>query len=311
VRGSRFPSALAAALCVHTALLAVAVRHRAVARESVAPTTLEEVFDVSEEPTPAPVPPTTEPESVSAAPAKRPLVARGPEAATSAVAEEPFSLVVAPDAPLPPSPQRADAPPVNLGIGDYWKRVAIAGAEDGVASPDGATPWSDDMLRAPLDARDRAMGLGAAGPLVSVAHDAASPSLAPDVGTATLEIECDATGKAVTARVLYADAELGAWDDVAKALLRLAADKRVHLPRGAHGLRAQLRIVAERALPSGEKRTASAGAAPDDVCDGTGVNRRCAAGMPTGVSGTWGDLANIGAKRSRIVHVRVVDEEAL
>ncbi len=309
MRGSRFPSALVAALCAHAALLVVLAAHRPVARESAATATTDDVFEVSEEPPPPLAPPTAEPVGATAVATVDAVVAKARTRARSPAAKEPTALDVVPEPPGPPSP-RADAAPVALGVGDYWKQVAMAGGRAGIERAE-ATLSIEDSVRGPSDARDRAMGLGAAGAFVSVAHDAASPSLAPDVGTATLEIECDATGTAVSARVVSADGDLGAWNDVARELVRLATSKRAKLPHGARGLRAQLRIVAERALPSGEKRTIGAGAAPDDVCEGTGLNRRCTAGMPVGVGGTWGDLANIGAKRSRVVHVRVIDEAAL
>ena len=296
-------------------MLAIGAVHRSAAPEPVAPVTADATFEVTEEPSPAL--PAPAPESAVAngretsAATLRAALGMNPRrpAHAPAAAGEPSALDVLPEAPPARAP-RPDVAPVDLGIGDYWKRVATAGARSDAESAT-ASPTVDEILRGPLEARDRALGLGAAGPLVSVAHDAASPRLAPDVGTATLEIECDASGRTVSARVLSADAEPGAWDDVAKELVRLAATKILKLPRGAHGLRARLRIVAERTLPSGEKRAASAGGVPDDQCDGTGINRRCAGGMPTGISGTFGDLSNFGAKRSRIVHVRVLDEESL
>jgi len=56
---------------------------------------------------------------------------------------------------------------------------------------------------------------------------------------------------------------------------------------------------------------------PDDVagggrvCEGTGVNRRCVAGMPLGVTSSNYDVSDIGAKPSRVVHVRLLSETEL
>jgi hypothetical protein len=174
-------------------------------------------------------------------------------------------------------------------------------------SPDGISR----MLREDLQARDVAMGLGASGPLITAAHDAATPDIAPDVGAATLEIESDATGRITSARVVDATANAADWNEVAQRIVRLMASKPLRVAPGARGVRARLRIVAERSLPAGEKRQARSGATRDSDCDTSGGERRCTAGLPAGVSGTWGDLSNIGAKRSRAVRVQLLGESSI
>ena len=121
----------------------------------------------------------------------------------------------------------------------------------------------------------------------------------------------------MTARVVSATGNAAAWSAVTRELVKLVSSKRLHVPPGARGVRTTLSIVAERALPAGEKRISAPGAVPDDVpqaepvCDGEGLARRCAGGMPLGTTQTIGDLSNIGARRSRIVHVRVLGETTL
>ncbi len=203
----------------------------------------------------------------------------------------------------------------------FGKGIAIAPLPSVTASiePPPSTRPTNRILRDPLDARDRALGLGSAGALVSAAHAAASPSLAPDVGTATLEIECDAAGHVVSARVLAASADATQWGAVARELVRLASSRTVRVPAGARGVRTRLRIVAERALPSGKKSTVTPGATPDDVpggmdnkvCEGEGASRKCAAGMIVGATGNLVDVTNIGARASRIVRVLVLGEETM
>jgi hypothetical protein len=204
--------------------------------------------------------------------------------------------------------------PMDLGIGSYWKTVATASsaprpapsAEESAKNGDFARRLSDDMR-----AHDVATGHSIAGPLVSAAHDAASPNIAPDVGSVTIEIESDAAGQVVAAHVVDASGDRARWDDVAEQVRRFMANKRLRVPAGAHGVRAHVRIVAERTLPSGERTSIHAGAAPDEVCDDSGPTRRCGAGMPAGAGGTWGDVSNFGAKRSRVVHVQLLDEALL
>jgi hypothetical protein len=238
-------------------------------------------------------------------------VARGPEGST---ATSPADDAV-------PWSFRSSAP-VAVGADGYWKSVVLDGS--GATRPAPApeplpVPRSPDrILRDGLDAHDRALGLGSAGVLVSAAHEAASPEIAPDVGSATLEIDCDAGGKVVASRVLASSGSPARWSAVARELVRLASSRTVHVPAGSRGVRTRLRIVAERAPPSGTKTTATPGAVPDDIaggaekaCAGESAQRKCLAGMPVGVTGTFGDVANIGARLTRIVHVLVVGEETL
>lgn len=227
------------------------------------------------------------------------------------------SASAAPEAESPASSASAwsfsPTGPMDLRIGSYWKTVATASSAPrpppSVDEPgrggDFARRLSDDMR-----ALDVATGHSIAGPLVSAAHEAASPNVAPDVGTATIEIEADASGEVVAARVVDASGDRARWEDVAEQIRRSMAHKRLRVPSGARGVRAHVRIVAERTLPSGERTSIHSGAAPDEVCDGSGPTRRCTAGLP-GAGGTWGDVTNFGAKRSRVVHVQLLDEALL
>jgi hypothetical protein len=203
--------------------------------------------------------------------------------------------------------------PIDLRIGSSWKDVVTASsaprpppsADEWVRGGDFARRLSDDMR-----AHDLATGHSIAGPLVTAAHEAASPRVAPDVGRATIEIDSDASGEVVAARVVDASTDRARWEDVAEQIRRSMAHKRLRVPSGARGVRAHVRIVAERTLPSGEHTSFDPAAAPEEVCDRSGPTRRCGAGMP-GAGGTWGDVTNFGAKRSRIVHVQLLDEALL
>lgn len=206
-------------------------------------------------------------------------------------------------------------PPTDLGLGSRWKGALGAGPPtDGVpARPQNQARESaramERSIRAELAASDVERGLGRAGPLVSAAHRAASSAGAPETGATTLEVECDAAGAVTSAR-----AEDKAWNEVATALVDEMKGKALRVPRGARGLRARLRVVAERALPSGARGRTSLGALPDDVpgssraCDGQGITRRCVNGMPVGITSASHDTSDIGAKPSRVVHVQLVGE---
>ncbi len=227
-----------------------------------------------------------------------------------------------------PAPQPADSSAAwtfprtvaDLGIGTYWKNVATNGdplpAARAEAPPAAPPPLSPNrILRDGLAAHDRALGLGNGGPLVSAAHEAASPSIAPDVGSATFDVDSDATGKVVGAHVVSASAEPSAWNDVAQELVRLMSAKTLKVLHDSRGMRTRLRIVAQRTLPSGAPYARSAGAVPEDACAGEaigpgGLGRKCNSGMPSGLSQSF-DLSDIGARPSRIVRVQLLGEAAL
>jgi hypothetical protein len=204
--------------------------------------------------------------------------------------------------------------PSDVGVGSHWKSVVAEGPSSPVP---GETAQEraraiDRSMREMLTARDVSIGLGRAGPLVSAAHEAASSSSAPEVGTTILEVDIDSQGRVVTAR-----AEDRAWNGVASALVQRMARKPVRVTHGSRGLRARLRVVAEKAPPSGARGSSGVGAVPDDVpggtkaCEGTGIHRRCVAGMPVGVTNAQHDTSNVGANPTRIVHVQLLAETEL
>ena len=305
MRPLRFPTAFAAALGAHTAVaLALALAPRAHAASAIArPLPQELVIETEELTPPAPAPSTPAAASEHAHPSARSLDA-------ARASREPINAtlgdVPAQAEPVPPPTEgygRAPAPSasIDLGIGAYWKSVAmgapVAEEPPPVASAEPPRPSIDQMLRDSLEARDHELGLGSAGPLVSAAHDAASLAFAPDTGGATFEVVSDAEGRVTSANIVSVSADGPAWSDVARELVSLMSSKRLHVPRGAHGYRARLRITAERALPAGSKTTSAVGAVPDDIpggeksCEGEGMHRKCTKGSPIGATGTWGDLS--------------------
>jgi hypothetical protein len=322
VRSVRFPSAFAAALGAHTAVaLALVLVPQARATVAIAPSVPGELFIVTEE-SPPPV----------AVPVKGAAVPEPPlpgarsrkDARPAAASREPMTATV--DVPLEPAiPPPADgygrlpAPgaPIDLGIGAYWKSVALGPAvaeAPAVASAEPPPPSIEQILRDPLEARDHELGLGAGGPLVAAAREAASLAFAPDTGTATFDIESDAEGRVMSATIVSVGGDAQAWGDVARQLVSLMSSKRLHVPHGAHGFRARLRISADRTLPAGEKTSSTVGAVPDDVaggdtsCVGEGIHRKCTAGSPVGMTGSWGDLSNLGARATRIIRAQIVSE---
>jgi hypothetical protein len=326
MRAAPFPYALALAFGAHAAgafafVSAVRPRAPAPAEQTL---TIEIVDEPSE---PAFPPPRASDETTPApAPASLARAATAPggtrDRPAPESAEQPLAEVTS-DVPQPASSAGTwSLGATDLGVGTYWRTAASAQPVHGEGATEppenGHAPSAIQMIQAELAARDRELGLSRASPLVSAAHEAASPSIAPDEGSATFEIESDETGKVVSAKLVSFGGDTSAWNDVGRAIVTAMApdSKRLRLPRGARGLRARLQITAERVLPSGEHHTYTAGAVPDDVAGGgsacvpNGTTRKCISGSPAGASGTLGDLSNIGQKRSRVVHVQLLGESA-
>ena len=324
---ARFPSAFVAAISAHGAIvLALALAPKERAGEHPERRLPQELVFVDPEPLPPSPSPGSEP-SPEALPPPSPLATRSPlparpagERAEPAAAGAPAAVdVVTQPAGSSQSWSFSSRAPVDLGVGGYWKSVALAGSADPRApsEPPPASTAPDRRLLETLNARDLGLGLARGGPLVAAAHEAASLAIAPDTGSATFDVESDASGRVMAANLVASNGEAPAWTDVARELVSLMASKRLHLRPGARGLRTRLRITAERTLPSGTQTSSSPGAVPDDVpgadpvCEGQGSERKCVAGMPVGVTRSFGDVANIGAKATRIVHALILGEQTL
>ena len=171
---------------------------------------------------------------------------------------------------------------------------------------------AERSVREALAERDRLIGIGRSGPLVTAAHAAASGPYAPQRGTTTIEVDCDATGTVTATR-----ADNGLWDGVAERIVTEMKGKSVRVREGT-GLRSRLRVVAELARASGERGTVTPGAVADDVpggttkvCVGEGLERKCLAGMPVGFTYSKKDLSNVGDEPKRVVHVDILSEAEL
>ena len=144
------------------------------------------------------------------------------------------------------------------------------------------------MLQTTMDERDRALGLGGGGALVSAAHEALLGAAVPNRSNATFEITTDALGEVRSVRVVDADTGRKEWEQVVPMIKQLLARKRLRVPSGSRGVAARLQVDVAIRLPSGAQ--AAIGYAPGAV--------------------TF-DLSDIGAIPKRVVGVRIVDEHPL
>lgn len=307
----RIHLALAAALCAHLAI-AAALRHVPTSRADASPILSEstDLFFLSDAVADTP----QLAETTRSAPL---AIARSTAAPRSGTPKTAIETAPSRTEDIPSSTANAQRPsspraPIDLGLGSLWKDVAVAGAR----STNELSP-RDRSFREALDAHDRELGLGPSGPLVAAAREAGSLPSAPDTGNAIFDVDADASGKVLSASVVSFSTDGSGWTAVAQQLVTLMSPKTLRLPLGAHGIRVRLRISAERSLPSGQRGETHAGAVPDDVpgadpvCEGSGWLRKCTKGMPLGATMNTVDVANLGARASRIVRAQILGEQTL
>jgi hypothetical protein len=222
---------------------------------------------------------TEAPLSDSASPLEPPAPEKG-EAPARRIAPSPTLARVAPREPAPEESQRAEEdrppsldeppPPVEEHAGEgslviTTKPLDVLGApgelraegttasrREGEANA-GGDKGAERAVRTALHERDRALGLGASGPVVAAAEEIARTSIAEVESHATLEAIADAEGNIVAVTVADASTDRAGWDTVAKALLASLRAKRVRVrvPKGSRGVAMAIAIDSKEALPSG------------------------------------------------------------
>ncbi len=215
------------------------------------------------------------------------------------------------EAPAAPVASVDPFAPVDLGA-DRARRArdALAGLAAGTGLlpiPRGEAPRSDaptpmalpDLaarakrsITDGLDARDRSLGLGAAGVVANAAHAAMTGPEAPREGSATIQLRLDAEGRVVSARV--AASRGGPWGPLLAVLRAELARRRLPVPTTSAGVMVAVRVEARLQLPSASDHRAG----PAVSLDGGRV------GGPF-------DLADLAAKPTRVVSARVVTQVRL
>jgi hypothetical protein len=193
-----------------------------------------------------------------------------------------FSTTAAASTPERPSSPFANAAP-----------RALSSAEGALA----ATKTLRDGLRD----RDHEVGLGAEGPLLTSLVEATHESLAAERGRATFLAIVDTRGL-VELRLLRSVGD--GWDDARKRAVQALAKKAIPL-RGAARAEIEIEVESDVRLPSGAKAPvtptfeASKVVRSENVPGGTPdvVQTRTVARF---------DLADVGAKSTRVVHTRLV-----
>lgn len=157
--------------------------------------------------------------------------------------------------------------PLDLGIGpDGWQRwVRAPKAGDGRSDKRPPRANRFQVFRAPpvsttgglqegLEERDRELGLGPQGRVMSAFHAAAHQPLAPQLGKVRFDVTVSRAG-VVEVTVGSASGDVESWRKVAA---HVADDLRASLPRIApprEGVKLVIELVAEETMPNGTKVT--------------------------------------------------------
>ncbi len=184
-------------------------------------------------------------------------------------------------------------PPINFSLGASAGR-AFALPTTAPPSDAGPRPPPDPAervrtsLQTAQDNHDRELGLGWGGEVLAAARTGVIRDAAPaGEGQAVIEVELDASGVAVAARVRSASSPDG-WRRVADALLAALRGRRIRGLDGSRGGRIALRLEARERMPSG---------ASDAV-------KYCG-------TGACFDVSDVGAQKLRTINVSLERKERL
>jgi hypothetical protein len=177
----------------------------------------------------------------------------------------------------------------------------FANAAPRVPSSAEAAVAATKTLRDGLRDRDHDVGLGAEGPLLTSLVEATHESLAAERGRATFLAIVDTRGL-VELRLLRSVGD--GWDDARKRAARALAKKAIPL-RGAARAELEIEVVSDVRLPSGAKGPVTPVLEESHVARTENVPGGTPDVVRTHTVARF-DLADVGAKGTRVVHTRLV-----
>ena len=184
------------------------------------------------------------------------------------------------------------------------------------------------MLRDPLWERDKSLGLGADGPVITALESSAQASTAPVNGKAVFDVVVGSDGMVASLTV----SEGGiAWSGVARDALAAVRGKKARVPGSAkNGIAMKIEIESRVLLPSGHSPTTALDIAGIPITKGDDKSTKVSILKPQilmvpldaegkvqipmanfTIIGTNGDPADIGARPRRVIHAKVIREEML
>lgn len=199
----------------------------------------------------------------------------------------------------------------------------------GAGSVDDARRRLERSLSEAARDRERDLGLGPEGPVLTALASATAASLAPVRGRAVLVAEVDASGAVESVRVEESDGDRAGWDDAAHIALGALAGKRLKQPPKTQHASLRIELTSDWKLPSGhdpgtEVRVLGLPLSKGEGKQSTRVEilplpklrvdvveiapglKLPIASLQIGLFGTDADPAEVGAKARRIVHARLL-----
>ncbi len=183
--------------------------------------------------------------------------------------------------------------------------------------------------------RERELGLGPEGPVLTALEAATYAGNAPIAGKATFLAIADDTGEVRSIEVVGMDADPASWRETARAALRALRGKRLRMPSAAKRAEMRIEIASELKLPSGHDPGTSVKAFGVPVQKGDGKRSSAisvldpipkvraeivevAPGVKVPIVSVDvellrvdGDPANIGAKARRVVRATLINSTVL
>lgn len=248
------------------------------------------------------------------------------EATESTAAGEPRPDVTAEG----PSFVRPSATDIGVGGGNRFLPKSDAEIEAAVAKRE-----KDNLLRHTGWERDRSLGLGPEGPVLTALSDATSSSVAPVRGRAIFIATTNAAGEVESLELREAEGGRPGWADARRIAALALVGKKLRVPSSAKRVQMTIEVVSAWKLPSGQDPGTDVTLFHVPVAKGEGkdsakvtildpipklrmVDIDIAPGVkipiPTlevTIFGATTDPSNIGAKPRRIIHAHLVDSTVM
>jgi hypothetical protein len=156
----------------------------------------------------------------------------------------------------PSAPRGQEGKRVDLGIapGDWSHWVdptARVEAPRPPKNPNAPPASTTGGVAEALEAHDREVGLGPAGPIVSAAHEAGHSDVAPAIGTAKFSITVMKSG-GIEVTLVGASSNAEGWRRVADKMAVAIKKKPPRIDGGRNGVHIGLELVAEERWPNGQ-----------------------------------------------------------
>lgn len=199
---------------------------------------------------------------------------------------------------------------VDAGSGSGHRPSSVASVDPMYVPPE---KRAEQAMKDALRARDQRIGLGLEGPVVHALEDATHAGFAPDRGNATFLAVIDERGLVIDLKVISSTAS-GAngargWEDVRQRAVRSLATAKIDM-RGVKRAELKIAVESEVLLPSGNK--------PDgpkihnDVKPNPIIIQSNAPPSPGNADAVAAaevaqfDVTDVGAKKQRVVHAKLV-----